>query len=351
MKTKKIILLIIILALVCVAGSSGLVGAFAENGDVDLPKTIYGFDETLMSTYGFGISSNGFDYKTVVTSTFSRFYPLAQQWFMTDDSAYADFSISLYAPTYNDSYYNVPYYIQMTDNAQIIYINFMLEGGYFDYWYGLPYISGYSWRYADGTLVPDSAGYSMLTSSLSTVLFMLPPSNGTFVYLDLEMEFRYYSDEEYDELYADYREAQTTISNKDTTIAEKEAIIDNLLQENAQLNTNYDNLYELYEEANQQADYYSNLYIEQADLNAQLSLENIDLTAENERLNNLVEGLQSSINENGITDGLGWITYAFEKVGQILSIELLPNITIGLLALIPLVLGVVFFVLRLIRGE
>lgn len=49
--------------------------------------------------------------------------------------------------------------------------------------------------------------------------------------------------------------------------------------------------------------------------------------------------------------GLGFVGTAFEKVGDILQIEILPNITIGTIVAVPLILGVVFLVLRLVRGE
>lgn len=47
----------------------------------------------------------------------------------------------------------------------------------------------------------------------------------------------------------------------------------------------------------------------------------------------------------------GVIELMFEKVGRFLDIEILPGVTIGFLVAIPLILGVVFLVLRLVRGE
>lgn len=80
-----------------------------------------------------------------------------------------------------------------------------------------------------------------------------------------------------------------------------------------------------------------------------------DLAYANDRIDTLmneIKRLEDKLGAYGAGDkGLGFIETAFIKVGEILKIELLPNIRIGTFLAVPLILGVVFLILRLVRGE
>lgn len=71
---------------------------------------------------------------------------------------------------------------------------------------------------------------------------------------------------------------------------------------------------------------------------------NIDL-AEYNKLNDELDAYKA------MEDGVGAIEIGFGAIGRILNIEILPKITIGTILSVPLILGVVFLVLRLVRGE
>lgn len=80
-----------------------------------------------------------------------------------------------------------------------------------------------------------------------------------------------------------------------------------------------------------------------------------DLSYANDRINTLmneITRLEDKLGAYGAGDkGLGFIETAFIKVGEILKIEVLPGIRIGTFLAVPLILGVVFLILRLVRGE
>ncbi len=62
-------------------------------------------------------------------------------------------------------------------------------------------------------------------------------------------------------------------------------------------------------------------------------------------------GKSDGFNE-GVSENISqsWIIGIFDLFGTVLAIELLPNITIGFLVGLPVILGVVFFVIKVARG-
>lgn len=61
------------------------------------------------------------------------------------------------------------------------------------------------------------------------------------------------------------------------------------------------------------------------------------------------DGFNDGLQESG-DFGFGWIVSFLGLFGSIFAIELLPNLYIGTIVAIPVVFGVFFFVLKLIRG-
>ncbi len=55
------------------------------------------------------------------------------------------------------------------------------------------------------------------------------------------------------------------------------------------------------------------------------------------------EGINDSVSQ-------GWLLSIFNLFGTVLAIELLPNITIGFLVGLPVILGLVFFIIKVARG-
>lgn len=89
------------------------------------------------------------------------------------------------------------------------------------------------------------------------------------------------------------------------------------------------------------ADIYNSLQRELDNVSNQLSIANDTI----DTLQDTVDSLKSG------SSALDFVGTAFEKVGNILQIEIFPNITIGTIVSVPLILGVVFLILRLVRGE
>ena len=76
------------------------------------------------------------------------------------------------------------------------------------------------------------------------------------------------------------------------------------------------------------------------------------LQTEIENVTTLYEqALDTIASYEAMENGVGALENTFGAVGRMLNIEVLPNITIGTIVSVPLILGVVFLILRLVRGE
>lgn len=76
------------------------------------------------------------------------------------------------------------------------------------------------------------------------------------------------------------------------------------------------------------------------------------LSQENTQLHQTIVSLENTVDSLQAPEhAFATIGQGFAEIGNILSIEVFPNITIGFLVGIPLIFGVVFFILRLVRGE
>lgn len=153
------------------------------------------------------------------------------------------------------------------------------------------------------------------------------------------------SQEQYDELLADYEASQQQNLEWQQGYVQLrgeyndlQQSYDRVSQQLAQAEENYSQLQHDFDQLQIAYDV-KNSALEEA------RTENATLEREVEYLIGVVDSLQSG------NTALNFIGTAFEKVGDILQIEILPNITIGTIVAIPLILGVVFLVLRLVRGE
>lgn len=85
-----------------------------------------------------------------------------------------------------------------------------------------------------------------------------------------------------------------------------------------------------------------------ADLQNQINV----LEQEKAELNDKLAQALEDLADYGVADqSLNFIEKAFRSVGNIFKIEILPGIRIGTFFIVPLLLGVVFLILRLVRGE
>lgn len=382
MKTKKIILLIITLALVCVAGFSGVVGAFADDlkSLQDIPFITV--SDTNKDSYGLSINcklnlhlidSNGSS--DGVINAYVTYIDVSTGAFLggspTLGHPAVDHNLSA------GDYYSSPLLIQRTDTYQVVYVFYPLAGDYFNTFSDLPYITNITISNNDGTSPDVALSSTVPLIGLNSFVLVIPPlSYYPTINVNVELGYRSYTDEEYETLRSNYNNMQgqydtlntnyrtlqgqyITLNNNYTTLQGRYLTLESNYEEaNNRIDVleetiaNNDRYIEALEEANQGlSQNYHNL---QEDYNA-LEIEYLNSIEDYEYLldeaNNQISALQHMVTEEPVAAGFGWIVYAFEKVGQILEIELLPNISIGLLCLIPLVLGVVFFVLRLIRGE
>lgn len=62
------------------------------------------------------------------------------------------------------------------------------------------------------------------------------------------------------------------------------------------------------------------------------------------------DGANNSANGSIFTDGWSWIGTMFHSVGEIFSMTLLPGIPLGLFVALPLLLGLIFFIVRVSKG-
>ena len=167
------------------------------------------------------------------------------------------------------------------------------------------------------------------------------------------------SQEQYNELLEDYNQAiqdkltlQEGYVNLRSDYDDLQIMYNNLASDYNTLHTNYDTLNSNY---NTLVTDFNNLSSEYDILHAKWEeqvfkwqdeyTERIRLEQEVARLEDVIASMGSG------GSALDFIGTAFEKVGDILQIEILPNITIGTIVAVPLILGVVFLVLRLVRGE
>lgn len=383
MKTKKIILLIITLAIVCVVGFSGLVGAFADELQRLQDVPFLTVSEDTLDDFAICINSQFLVRQVVdvvsqsstsieaITVIMSFFDPSTGQLMTGSPSRY--YPIGDLNQLSNGDYFTIPLCLGATNTYQYVAINFVLNDTYFNYFSDIPYITGFTLTNNDGT--PHNVSSSLIVPKIGVngLFIVIPPAGSTStININVETDYRSYTDEQYQETLDNYEEAyqnwedaeyresllEAEVTDLTTTIAQQTETIDEL--ENRVYN---DQIYiAALEEANDGlAQNYNNLKIDYdaLEIDYLTTLEDYEyektLRETYQELlgeaNNQIEALQQMVTEEPVAAGFGWIVYAFEKVGQILEIELLPGITVGLLCLIPLVLGVVFFVLRLIRGE
>lgn len=174
------------------------------------------------------------------------------------------------------------------------------------------------------------------------------------------------SQEQYDELLADYEQAVQEKLEYQQGYVELRSDYDELETRYTMLQQTYDQVSQQLAQAEQnysqlQSDYNTLQTSYNQVVNDRNSWENYahgieeqldELTESNARLqrdyDNLLREYNIIISEN---ESIGFVERAFLAVGNILEIEILPNITIGTIVSVPLILGVVFLVLRLVRGE
>lgn len=61
-------------------------------------------------------------------------------------------------------------------------------------------------------------------------------------------------------------------------------------------------------------------------------------------------GYTRGVSEGSLSDGWTFLSTLFGGIGTIFSLEIFPNITVGTFVMIPLLLGLVFFIVKLSRG-
>lgn len=61
-------------------------------------------------------------------------------------------------------------------------------------------------------------------------------------------------------------------------------------------------------------------------------------------------GYSRGVSEGSLSDGWTFLSTMFSGVGSVFSIEIFPNVTIGTFVMIPLLLGLIFFIVKLSRG-
>ena len=61
-------------------------------------------------------------------------------------------------------------------------------------------------------------------------------------------------------------------------------------------------------------------------------------------------GYDRGVQEGSLSDGWNFLDVMFTGVGSVFRLEIFPNVTIGTFVLIPLLLGLIFFIVKLSRG-
>lgn len=61
-------------------------------------------------------------------------------------------------------------------------------------------------------------------------------------------------------------------------------------------------------------------------------------------------GYTRGVSEGSLSDGWTFLSTLFGGIGTIFSLEIFPNITVGTFVMIPLLLGLIFFIVKLSRG-
>lgn len=148
---------------------------------------------------------------------------------------------------------------------------------------------------------------------------------------------------------------------------------DNLLQRFEDLEEDYYDLEDDYDDLLLEIQELDVLYQQQLAINTALNAQLVEITNDRNAWQTYAQGLEEQYDElwesNALlqhnydillreyniivseNESIGFVARAFQAVGDILEIEILPQITIGTVVSIPLILGVVFLVLRLVRGE